>query len=410
MDRSFAGRLGLGSLTHAPARRQARRPARPRSAPGRRPRRGASTNPIDAAIALLLRAPAVLARLLASGWARLRVHKRLRIASIATLIALPLLGGGWLWLRHSSFVAVEHVRVSGVHGAQAGSIESALREAAKGMSTLDVQQGKLRAAVASYPVVGDLRVHASFPHGLSIEVVEQPPVAVLSADGVQTAVAADGVVLGTQHASSALPQLAGPVQLTPGQHVTDAKLLAALTVLGAAPGALRHSTERAFSGSKGLTLLMRGGLQVYFGDASRPHAKWAALARVLADSGSTGASYVDVRVPERPAAGFPAGVTPPAIEGVGGEAASGSASESAQSLTEGLASAAGGSDAATRPATQEASEEGEAESSGGSSEAHGEASEEAEAGSKEPGPEGGSEATSEATSRTGEGGGSEAAE
>jgi cell division protein FtsQ len=402
MDRSFAGRLGLGSLNHVPARKQARRPARPRSAPKRGSRAGARANPIDAAIALLLRAPAALARLLASGWALLRAHKRLRIALIVTLIALPLLGGGWLWLRHSSLVAVEHVRVSGVQGAQAGSIEAALREAAKGMSTLDVQQGKLRAAVASYPVVGDLRVHASFPHGLSIEVVEQPPVAVLSADGVQTAVAADGVVLGTQHASSSLPQLAGPVQLTPGEHVHEAKLLEALTVLGAAPGALRHSAERAFSGSKGLTLVMHGGLRVYFGDASRPHAKWAALARVLADSGSVGASYVDVRVPERPAAGFPAGVTPPAVEGVGGEARSGSASESAESLAEGLASAAGGSDAASRPATEEAAEAGEAESSSGSSEAHGET----EAGSSEAK----SEATSGAGSETGEGGGSEASE
>ncbi|HEY4812622.1 MAG TPA: hypothetical protein VIH71_16355, partial [Solirubrobacteraceae bacterium] len=50
---------------------------------------------------------------------------------------------------------------------------------------------------------------------------------------------------------------------------------------------------------------------VYFGDATRPHAKWLSLARVLADSSSAGASYVDVRVPGHPAAGFPAGVLPP---------------------------------------------------------------------------------------------------
>ena len=48
---------------------------------------------------------------------------------------------------------------------------------------------------------------------------------------------------------------------------------------------------------------MRDGLLVYFGDDARPHAKWLALARVLADPSSDGSRYVDVRLPERPAAG-----------------------------------------------------------------------------------------------------------
>jgi cell division protein FtsQ len=44
------------------------------------------------------------------------------------------------------------------------------------------------------------------------------------------------------------------------------------------------------------------------GSTERPRAKWAAAARVLSDSSSEGATYIDVRLPERPAAGgFPAG-------------------------------------------------------------------------------------------------------
>ena len=88
-------------------------------------------------------------------------------------------------------------------------------------------------------------------------------------------------------------------------------LLAALAVLGAAPAPLARLVERVFTGAQGLTVAMRNGLLVYFGDATRPHAKWLSLARVLADPSSAGASYVDVRLPSRPAAGFPAGVTPP---------------------------------------------------------------------------------------------------
>ena len=91
----------------------------------------------------------------------------------------------------------------------------------------------------------------------------------------------------------------------------SAALLAALSMLGAAPAPLAREIERTYSSSKGLTVSMRGGLRVYFGDASRPHAKWASLARVLADPSSAGATYVDVRVPERPAAGFAPGTAPP---------------------------------------------------------------------------------------------------
>jgi len=280
-------------------------------------------------------------------------------------------------------VAVQHVRVSGVHGSEAHAIEAALKGAAKRMSTLDVSTAKLRAAVASYPVVGDVRVHTSFPHGLRIEVIEQSAVATLTAGGVKTAVAADGVVLGEAHASSSLPTLTSQVQLAPGEHVRETALLAELTVLGAAPKALVKSAERAYSGSKGLTLVMHGGLRVYFGDSSRPHAKWAALVRVLADPGSAGASYLDLRVPERPAAGFAAGVTPPAVAGAEGEAATSTASgESEASLAERLASAVGGSastqqtgsseeeaapsgsEAATSESESSPAAEGESESSG----------------------------------------------
>jgi cell division septal protein FtsQ len=399
MDRSFAGRLGIGSLTRPPARTKAR-PKR-EAAGGSRRRRGsgarassARVSALDLTIAWLLRLPPAMVAGLGRIWAHVRARRRLRIALIATLIALPLLGGGWLWLRHSPLVSVEHVRVSGVHGSDARAIDAALTSAAKRMSTLDVSTSRLRAAVASYPVVGDLRVHTSFPHGLSIEVIEQLPVATLNAGGVKTAVAADGAVLGAAHASASLPTLTSKVQLTPGERVREPALLGELAVLGAAPPALAGSAERAYGGAKGLTLVMRGGLRAYFGDASRPHAKWASLARVLADPGSAGAGYVDVRVPERPAAGFPAGVTPPALEGA--EAESGTAEgttsarsgESAQSLAEGLSSAVGGSGSTTPTgASEEASSSGEPESARGESEAS-------------PSGEAGSEASGETSSGT----------
>jgi cell division protein FtsQ len=362
MDRSFAGRLGIGSLTN-PTARSAKRPKRRARRAGAR---GGEANLLDRALEALWHAlSAGVAQLVRGGsfvWAR----KRLRIAAIALALAVPVLAGGWLWLRHSSLVSVEHVRIGGVHGSDAHAIEAALTGAARQMSTLDVQQGKLRAAVASYPVVGALRVSSSFPHGLHIQVLEQPPVAILSAGGVNTAVAASGVVLGTARASEALPTLTSSVQLQPGQRVREAKLLDDLAVLGAAPARLAKSVERAYSGPKGLTLVLHGGLQAYFGDSSLPHAKWISLARVLADANSAGASYIDVRSPERPAAGFSAGVTPPSATG---EEAEGSttptASESAESLAQGLTSATGG---AAEPQSTSSTETTNGEASGGAAE------------------------------------------
>jgi cell division protein FtsQ len=235
-------------------------------------------------------------------------HRRLRIALLAALVAIPLLAGGWLLLRKSPFTAVEHVRVSGVHGPQARAIDAALDEAAGHMSTLDVHTAALQAAVASYPVVRAVHAVPSFPHGLRIEVTEQLPVAALTVAGQRTAVAADGVVLGPGLITGSLPALSEGQGIVPevGRHVQGSSLLAELAILGAEPRSLMRFDARVFNSPRGdgLTVAMRDGLLVYFGDATRPHAKWLSLARVLADRSSAGATYIDVRVPERPAAGF----------------------------------------------------------------------------------------------------------
>ncbi len=162
--------------------------------------------------------------------------------------------------------------------------------------------------MASFRVVRELSVSASFPHGLRIRVVEQLPVAALSIGGAHTAVAADGVVLGPDLLASTrfpLPAiaLAAGSRAPLAGHVENATARAELSVLGAAPRVLLGWVSRVLIGPEGLTVAMRGGVSIYFGDATRPHAKWLSAARVLADPSSAGATYVDVRAPERPAAG-----------------------------------------------------------------------------------------------------------
>ena len=56
-------------------------------------------------------------------------------------------------------------------------------------------------------------------------------------------------------------------------------------------------------GQDGIVVELRDGPELIFGDATRVRAKWVAATRVLADPDSEGATYIDVRLPGRPAAG-----------------------------------------------------------------------------------------------------------
>jgi cell division septal protein FtsQ len=231
---------------------------------------------------------------------RLPRARRPRIALLLAPAAIALLLGGWLWFRDSSFASVQSVQISGVSGPGAAEIETALRRSARQMSTLDVNVGALQAAVASYPQVRALDVHASFPHGLRIAVIERPAVAVLqAASGRRAAAAADGVLLGGTLAASDLPTI--PVSSLPTKRVHDPLLVQYLQVLGAAPAPLERLVWRVYDDQKGVTVEMRDGMLVIFGDSSRAHAKWLSLASVIVANGTASAAYVDVRAPERPA-------------------------------------------------------------------------------------------------------------
>jgi cell division protein FtsQ len=315
---------------------------------------------------------------LALAW--LRGHPLALRATVGVLVAVPLLGGGWLWLRDSSLVAVRHVHITGVQGANALEIRQALDNAAVRMTTMDFNVGALRSAVSSFAIVEALHVRTSFPHSVSISVSERPPVAALLSAGQRTAVAADGTVLGPALLSSSLPTVNGTVEPPAGAHLHEVAVLAAVTVLGAAPPALAPFVVRVFEGSEGLTVAMRNGLLVYFGNSTRPHAKWLSLARVLTSPNAAGAAYVDVRLPERPAAGFsttsPSTSTP---------VATGAGEPTALALAASLAKAAGGSVGSSTSSASGSSESkgsaGETERTSGSSSAPGSSESKATSGS-----------------------------
>ena len=228
-------------------------------------------------------------------------HMRRRL--LAAVAVLTLLATAYFaWFRDSSFVAVEEVRVIGVKTDDAPRIRARLEAAARGMTTLHVDEEALRRALPVGAAVADLRVSTDFPHGMTIEVVQSPAVAVLVAPGKRMAVAADGSVLKGVRAGD-VPTIG--VASVPGSgRVGRGRTRQLVAAAAAAPAALRARVQRVrYLSAKGLVAYLERGPQVVLGDAGGLAAKWAAAAAILADAESRGASYVDVSLPDRPVAG-----------------------------------------------------------------------------------------------------------
>lgn len=285
--------------------------------------------------------------------ARMRFTPRLPLA-VAGLVAVGgLLFGAWLWVRDSSLVAVDQVTIGGVAGADAPAIRSALRSAARNMTTLDVKMNQLQTAVAPFPEVKRLHVRTVFPHRIVIDVVEQRPVAVVQVGGREVPVAADGTLLRSVAVTATLPTI--PLSVPPvGSRLAEGGAADAVAVLAAAPYQLLARISQATTvAGRGLVAQLRGGPSVYFGDTTHLAAKWLAVTEVLADPGSAGAAYIDVTDPARPAAG--AGTIPGTTAGTTTATTPGTTSAGTTAGTTGAASASTPAAAGSASATGAAS-------------------------------------------------------
>ncbi len=234
----------------------------------------------------------------------LRTARRVPIrVRIGLLLAVLGLAGLYLWLRDSPLVGVRHVTVVGLHGPQAAAVRSALTGTALDQTTLDLDAAALRRSVSAYPLVRSVELHPHFPHGLTIVVESERPVAWLAAGGRRVAVNATGKLLRGAFAGLSLPTV--PVSLEPvGGHVSDPRILRTLDALAEAPPGLAARVRRLrLVPGTGLVATLRRGPELRLGNPSRLAAKWLVAASVLADPSSRGARYIDLTVPGRPVAG-----------------------------------------------------------------------------------------------------------
>jgi cell division protein FtsQ len=234
-------------------------------------------------------------------------HGRRRLLALAVL-AIALGAAYTFWFRDSSLVRVERVTVTGIDSPEAARVRAKLTTAGKHMTTLHVDAGALRRAVAGEPTVHSIVVHPDFPHGLKIAVVQNRATALLVSPARKVAVAPDGTLLESETATPGLPEV--PVASIPARgRIPDGPARDRVQVAAAAPPHLRSRVESiSIEHGRGVVAQLRDGPVIIFGRPVELRHKWAAAAAVIAERSSAGAEYIDVRMPERPVAG---GLPPP---------------------------------------------------------------------------------------------------
>ena len=226
-----------------------------------------------------------------------RIWRRRAVA--VAIVAAALLAGYYLWLRDSSLVAVEEVEVKGAT-TERERITAAIEAASEGMTTLHIDDEKLREAVSQFPTVASVRADSTLLHKLTVTVTERLPVVRLKSGGETLAASADGYVL-----PGVDPGEAPPIEGAESGGRLDAEAAAQAAIVGAAPEELREMLASASWEEEGggVTVELEGAPELRFGDGSEAEEKWRAVAAVLASPDLGSPAYLDVSVPERPVTG-----------------------------------------------------------------------------------------------------------
>jgi cell division protein FtsQ len=208
---------------------------------------------------------------------------------VLLLLVVALVGGaGWLVFA-SSVLAVEQVEVSGVHTVSAERISRAAAvPLGEPLARVDVD--RVRDRVEEVPVVARAEIGRSWPHTVSVEVVERTPVAVVRKDGAFSLTDAEGVMYRTV----ASPRRRLPV-VTVGPDPQT--LPSAATVVAELPPLLARRVSHVRAATiDSIELRLRDGRSVVWGSAESSQLKAEVLESLLRRR----ASVYDVSVPGAP--------------------------------------------------------------------------------------------------------------
>ena len=247
-----------------------------------------------------------------------REEGRRRLKFVSLVLAAGLLAGGALGIAHSPLLTVHHVRVAGaLHTSQRDVVAASGVRA--GTLMIEVSPGRMDARLRTLPWVATATVSRHWPNTVTIRVSERSALAILpTASGEFALVDETGRVLAVGPAGS-LPSMAGPAPSPPlpvlrglapagpaGSTVDPSGPgRGALELVAAArrdlPAALAARVSGVtLDGDGQLTATVSPAIAVRFGPDDQIDAKLLSLRTLLEAADLTGATVIDVRVPDAP--------------------------------------------------------------------------------------------------------------
>ena len=230
--------------------------------------------------------------------------------SLAVALAcLGLVGLAYLGARETGVFAFRTVEVSGVSRPVAADVRKALVPL-EGTSLVALDPGDVEQLLEGVPTIRAAHVDRAFPHGLSIDVEPEQPLAVFRDGARAWLVAASGRVVETMEptARPTLPRVRIAVSRTPtvGADLPGDDAEAALAVLSALPRGFPGRVLYATVEEEGVVLALADGPDIRLGEPTmlaRKLAAAAAVLRSLPEEERIPLGYLDASVLERVVAG-----------------------------------------------------------------------------------------------------------
>ena len=230
---------------------------------------------------------------------------------------IALAAGAYVIARETSIFAVQRIDVQGAPPALATRIRTALAPL-EGGSLVSFSSSAANRRLAGLPQIARVSYDRDFPHTLKVAVTVEQPVAVLRKAAEAWLVSASGRVLQTLRPGTypPLPRiwLAAETDVAVGAPVETGDSVTVATALRGAHFPA-HVLSVEDDGGGQIVMQLAGGEQVRLGDLSNLAVKLAVAAAIVPQS--SGASYIDVSVPTRAVAGYPAGSTNSKVSGQG---------------------------------------------------------------------------------------------
>lgn len=225
-------------------------------------------------------------------------HARSRLKRVLIVLLLLLVGVGAFWLLRSPVLSIRSVEVLGATNSNPHRVITELAMG-QGTPTIDVDAGRIEAAIATDPWVKDVTVAVSWPGSITVSVVERTPFASVMAGDRWVTVSDDGAVLIVGDPLPESPRIeidAGPISI--GYEIRSPLILGALQFSVALPPELMTQVVVATDGEGLVATLV--GHQIDLGRPVDMEEK-ATVLMALLDTGIEPGARINLIAPMRPA-------------------------------------------------------------------------------------------------------------